>query len=734
MGEYHIRVAARYLKRQFEKAVGRSILKVLTELVTNADDSYRRLKVALGSIAIDYDRRRRQLAVVDQAQGLTDTDMIEAFVTYGAESANRGSGVRTRSLFGKGLRDVLFTQQNGLVQSIKDGQAYVAKFRWRDSKGAEGPVVDIALGPPVTQQLRQAWGIPVNGTRVQFKLRDDVSVPQYEKLARDLANFYMLRRISQNADRRLVLRVHNRTGGWEENPIRYEHPALSASTELAAKNWDLEFEGTVIRVEGVLLAYESEMVQGEGSYEDREGGLLVVDEDDNVLDLSLFGFDDEPAASRLFGELKLVGAGSLIRERLNASQPEEILTETRDGLDRKHPFYKRLRTDVDAWLKPFVDTERQRLASKTSTLSDETKRRHQRAFDRLNRMYNQLLGESSGPGLGPQGPKPHTNQALEFRLPRVTLPIGERRVPQLLINTARVSPGTTIAIAPDDSTTVFTLDDFIETPEPDGDEPTVVVQVALEGLRQGESTVRASAGPAVAAIDCVVVEQELPDLSAGLAFIPDLMELRDGERSRLTLFADLSAVGRVDEVRVLSSNPRVEVFPEALKWEPITNFVVRARLPIIGRGKGEEAAVTATVGHAEAMAVVKVLSKKQQQDRRKGGMFKGVKFAAHERRVQAVLDLEGYVVVNLNDPTNQFHFGKDPVEAQKSIEDQASSQTLLAELVLGECLHRAVAEAYEKGKLRIRFAGDPTTDIRNYVAEKRFELGAEVHRLFSGTR
>ena len=43
MPEYRIEVAGRYFKRQFQKAVGKSVLKVLTELMTNADDSYRRL-------------------------------------------------------------------------------------------------------------------------------------------------------------------------------------------------------------------------------------------------------------------------------------------------------------------------------------------------------------------------------------------------------------------------------------------------------------------------------------------------------------------------------------------------------------------------------------------------------------------------------------------------------------------------------------------------------------------
>lgn len=43
MAEIELKVASRYIRRQFEKAIGKSIIKLLTELITNSDDSYSRL-------------------------------------------------------------------------------------------------------------------------------------------------------------------------------------------------------------------------------------------------------------------------------------------------------------------------------------------------------------------------------------------------------------------------------------------------------------------------------------------------------------------------------------------------------------------------------------------------------------------------------------------------------------------------------------------------------------------
>src|SRR5437899_58214 len=119
MSEYPLQFATRQIRRAFERAIGRSIPKILTELITNGDDSYRRLAQAAvpaddpAPIAILFERSKKRFTVMDRAEGLTDEEMKDRFVVYGQESADRSRGLRTRSLFGKGLRDVLFTQHHG---------------------------------------------------------------------------------------------------------------------------------------------------------------------------------------------------------------------------------------------------------------------------------------------------------------------------------------------------------------------------------------------------------------------------------------------------------------------------------------------------------------------------------------------------------------------------------------------------------------------------------------------
>jgi hypothetical protein len=481
-------------------------------------------------------------------------------------------------------------------------------------------------------------------------------------------------------------------------------------------------------VSGELKAFDTDMVQAEYGYEEREGGLLICDENDAVLDLTLFGFDGDPAAARFFGVLRLEGVGALIRERLNASIPEEILTETRDGFDRKHPFYRQLRELVDAWLRPFVEEERKRRAGTAEGLSASTKKRHAEAFNRLNSLYRKLLGETVGTGTGPVGRHLTTESPMEFRWKTLLLQTGSSVAAQLLVNTRQVQPGELVRIESKEPGILYAVETELPVPEPASENATVVLGVKLEAIAAGETTVTASCPNGNADLACTVVDEEVPDLSSGLAFHPDTLSLRDGERARLKLFADLRFTGAAETIDIASDNPRIEIQPSG-SWDPITSHVIRTSIAVVGRGKGEEAVVSAKSGGVEAIALVQVLSRKAKP--REGGRFRGYKFQILEgRKVQATSDSEGFVIVNLADPTNRLYFGSDISQATKRLEESGASQTLLADLILDECLQLAVADAYNKGKLRQRL--DVITDIRSYIAEQRFEVGAEIHRLFTG--
>jgi Histidine kinase-, DNA gyrase B-, and HSP90-like ATPase len=263
MPEYELQIATRQLRRTFERAIGKSIAKILTELVANSDDSYRRLAEASqnpnieepAQIIIVFERAKKKFSVIDHAEGMTDEEMRERFVTYGQESVDRSKGYKTRSLFGKGLRDVLFTQRNGQVKSIKNGLFYNCRFRWKDSDGHERPVVDIKSPSRVTNELRKALSIPEIGTQVEFTLKEDVPSPQLEKLIATLSQFYLLRMINSSPHREVKLIALGRKGATEHQ-LNYRFPEIEVMDKFEeSMQTDIDIQITIDGNIGVMTCH-----------------------------------------------------------------------------------------------------------------------------------------------------------------------------------------------------------------------------------------------------------------------------------------------------------------------------------------------------------------------------------------------------------------------------------------------------------------------------------------------
>jgi hypothetical protein len=733
MAEVEVQFAGRYMRRQFEKGVGRSIAKILTELVTNSDDSYKRL-IAAGRrsaskilpITIRLARSRRRFIVIDNAEGLTEENMERAFGTYGRDSGDRDAGLRTRSLFGKGLRDVLFTQDGGTVFSIKSGRSAVCKFRWKTKAGDEVAVVDINAGPRVTDALRRKWEIPSNGTRVEFQLRDDINLPQHDKLVEKLSNFYMLRPINGNPMRRVALESDYVSRGREETTLRYVEPVGKLIDRVDTK---IAYEGARVDISGKLYIHDDDMTQAEAGYEDRDGGLLVIDEDGSALDLTLFTkFDADPAAARLFGSIELRGAGRIIRDRLNARRPEEVLTETRDGFDRKHAFYREVAAVIEPWLSPHVEAERDRRKQEQQPLPEELARRHRQAFDKLNELYRKLVG--STPGVVPHGPETKIPEKMAFMWPSVTIKAGQVvRIP-LVVNVAKIPDGTTITVG-DDSDDIEVEPMSIQVDEKLAKAGVFIRTVAISSDKAGaHGTVTATApNDARAELKVDVVPADVYRPADGLGFQPDAVQVHPNERRSLWLWADLSKVRMGASIKITTDLPELSTDNDSITLSDkhrVTDDVARVRVKVTGTRLGVDGIVSARADPHTAEVHVEV-TRKRDVDPGAAGKFRGYRFEKIERRIPSLIDAEGFVVVNMTDETNRRFFTDDPATALQS---SAPAQTRLAELVLDECLQRLVSEAIQSNSLERKFPDNAEIDIRNYVQEQKFELGADIYAAF----
>ena len=196
------------------------------------------------------------------------------------------------------------------------------------------------------------------------------------------------------SDPRRTVVLKDKSG--RDHALRYEVPEnrVIREKQLAIQG----FESVTARLT-VRQATAMEPLTQSGSC--RTGGILIMSKR-AVHQATLFGFDDEPYAEHLFGELICDELYKLQRHG------EMVVTRTRDGLELSHPFSKALwaaaRTEVAEVIKQIKEeTEK----SKRALEDTETRKRFAKAVQDLNAIAAKQLGQiGEAPGSGPVPPPP----------------------------------------------------------------------------------------------------------------------------------------------------------------------------------------------------------------------------------------------------------------------------------------------------------------------------------------
>ena len=436
--------AGREKKRQTNKAVGGSYLKTITELVTNSDSAVKKhlglphavglvdamlglttgdrvdtatLKRSLarrraGSIVVEtYSKKHGRLfpsrtcQVIDYGPGMTEKELEHNF---GAYAEAKAKDERTRSLFGRGALDVFLyhsNQQRGdgaeptaQVFSVKDGTLSTCRVYWGPTeRGGEDCHIDTETIGQVNASLLKKFGLPVDltrsGTVVRFLLAEGTHIPQEGNFIPLMSNFYMLRLISADPFMHVVIRRY-RSEGCLENELTYDFPL---GTVLARCDDVFRHDRLGEIPMAILVARSDErMTSDPYSYERRESGLLFVDDNDAVLDLTLLpDYDKNPLLSRIYGIVKLTGARTALEKLLEDRRPEAVLSETRDGFDVRNEIARALFAVVEKHVKRIYIEEDKRERKGGGHRSAELDQRLKNALKELNRFHSEETDERS---------------------------------------------------------------------------------------------------------------------------------------------------------------------------------------------------------------------------------------------------------------------------------------------------------------------------------------------------
>ncbi len=484
-----IAIAGREMRRLVGAAVGKDFLKTLTEPITNSDSNLKKqagvphaaglidacLKLEVGDSLNSFDLKRhipkrkhlrrinleistagknnRLCRVIDTGTGMTKEELERNFGKYASAKAH---GEKTRSLFGRGALDVLLYHDLGTIYSIKGGLLTQCKFSWDKNND---PQIEVTCEGAATKRLLTSHGIPLDlldhGTVVQFKVREGTHIPLEDQIVAKISSFYMLRLIASDPNSEVVV-ARKRASGEHVETLKYDFPVgivvLKATEELdLGKFGKLPID--------ILLARSDVPLQMDAmNCGRRENGLLFVDDNDAVLDLTLLPeYDKNPYLKHLYGVVRVGKLRNVLEARLDDAEAEAVLTTTRDGFDLKSEITSKLFAVVERHVKPFYEAEEKSQKKGASNRSEKLGERVSEALKAINQ-FNADETEEKGDAVGP---KPLSNEAIFFGVESIRLITGVSRKISAYVNLSKVKSGE-LVLFESDRTAIKVLPDLAE--------------------------------------------------------------------------------------------------------------------------------------------------------------------------------------------------------------------------------------------------------------------------------
>jgi len=358
----------------------RYLMDAIVELVTNSDDSYRRLEqkgiVTEGKIIIKVQRLRygkcTQLEVIDFAEGM-DKDQLEEKLRFGGELSGFERGENVRGLFGRGLKESIIALGRGQIYTIQNdmlstailwGESIGGRFRISETSHVaskeERTIIDILKG---------------NGTAVKILVTNEkIKCPDKKTLSGQIANHFSLRDINLATNRKIILKFESQKRNIKNTEVEnivYNPPQGKEKITKLIRLPDYEDE-----LEIKIYESDHELTT---PYNDpyAQAGLLVKT-CGAILDNQLFKYEHERAGCFFFGEVMWPNLVTRLRNN------EALVDPNRGGIEWKYQVCRVLQNEVEKILGEFVDEKRKHIERKPSDPTPEK-------IGRLNKRICSLL-------------------------------------------------------------------------------------------------------------------------------------------------------------------------------------------------------------------------------------------------------------------------------------------------------------------------------------------------------
>jgi hypothetical protein len=679
MEKFDIQADQRLIARLVRAGTQGNAIRALLELLTNSDDSYRRLEEKKteheGKIEILYRREGlcRSFTVRDFAEGMSYEDFTAAFRKYGAATSGLKEGKSVTGFFGTGAKNALASMTDGRICTFADDSFSDLRIflQGNSLKGElDGP-------KPATEKIRAQYGISKNGTWAYFCADPDKgqTASRFDTVHSTLSDHWRLRKIMTNPSRFVWLIDLDEKK--KKRRLRYAEPKgqkrVDEQFTVSCENYG-EFP-----IHLSIWCAESELQQ-EG--DDRRGGLLVIDDNEVALDMSLFKYDREPLAARLFGEVTFGRFQEL------QTKEEAVLDEKREGLNRSHPVCKAVISAIETRIEQLIQEEDRRQKEQRSQIDDDERTRYRDAFKILNEIAEAEAEEVQNLGQEPnaQVQPPPNGFCLYPNSAHVT--VGKRYSLEVRIDTNKFGPGSLVQLT--SSTAKLGIVGNTEFKIGKAQSGQIMRRfVTVQGSEAGvRATLRATIGKNVAEATIYVdpePEENQSLFKDGLVFRPRTLTVRANRTRHAILRVYVKVVEAGSTIRVTSEHESVHVEPEEIvvKETDASRHVAEYKVDVWG----DELDVTTTVS-AETEAWCALLEVKtrmeEEQERPKGhGMFSEPDYnqVDPEPLERTKYSPEtGKIIIYTNFPSIRHYLGEN-LRHRKTL----AAQVLIADLIAERC-------------------------------------------------
>ena len=655
-------------------------------------------------------------------------------------AAAKALGERTRSLFGRGALDVLLHHEESTIYSVKAGILASARFYWAEDGE---PMCDVQNIGAVNKKMLTARGLPLDildhGTVVQFRLREGTHIPQEEQILAKVSGFYMLRLIAADPNTEVEL-ARKSSQGVLRGTLRYDFPVGKILLRVSDK-LDLGEFGS-LPVEILVARSDVELATDPVNIERRENGLLFVDDNDAVLDLTLLPeYDKSPYLKHIYGVVRIGGLRSVLEAKLEAKDAEAVLTITRDGFDHKSWVTAKLFALVERHVAAVYQAEEKSQKAGNSQRSEKLDKRVRDALKALNQ-FNADETDEQGDADEPKD----CEDPIFFAVDSACLYVGQPRRVTAFVNLKKVKDGEIVLFESDQAE--FKIDPDSEVVKSRKNKTYQAIVLTIHCDRRGaKGTITAltldSNGEEVKATLRILGVDDPPVLPypEDIAFTAHRVSGEPNRISHAALLINLAAFAGMPEVRFQltdvvggvslgggKTSLAVRVTSENLIRTHNGQRIARLSVPFSAPGWGQNAVLKAQAKRADgaiAHAKCKLIFEPPKGDDK----FSNFHYEDLGRPVLG--DVAGdKLYVNSGYALHRKIFGDDEDVFNSRLEtDPIAQARAAAVLVETAVFHTATTKHHAGGKKGLHIKPeDPIGSLRPYLDESKIKLEPKVYQ------